>query len=134
MAKVFLDFSTISARIHEMDFPAADVVIGIATGGIVPASLIAFHLRKDLEIIQFNYRDEKNAPRYATPLLLSELSTDYSGKRILLVDDVSVSGKTLEAARKLFSESMVTTCVMKGKADISAFPAIETCVNWPWNV
>jgi hypoxanthine phosphoribosyltransferase len=132
MAKVKLDFSTLSARIHDMDFPEVDVVIGIGTGGIVPASLIAFHLRKDLEIIQFNYRDENNSPRYSTPRLLSDLHRDYSGKRILLVDDVSVSGKTLEEAQGLFSESVVTTCVMKGKADFNAFPEIESCVIWPW--
>ena len=134
MAKVDLDFTTISTWVRQLDFPKVDMVVGIATGGIIPASLIAYHLQKELEIVQFNYRDENNAPRYETPQLLNELKRDLSGKRILLVDDVSVSGKTLEAARKLFSESMVTTCVMKGKADISAFPAIKTCVNWPWNL
>lgn len=132
MAKIDLDFATISARIRELDFPKVDMVVGIANGGIVPASLIAFHLQKELEIVRFNYRDASNTPRYDTPQLLKDWKKNPSGKRILLVDDVSVSGKTLEAARKLFSESMVTTCVMKGKADICAFPAIETCVNWPW--
>lgn len=134
MAKVDLDFTTISVRIRELDFPKVDMVVGIATGGIIPASLIAFRLQKELEIVRFNYRDENNKPQYETPQLLKELKRNFSRKRILLVDDVSVSGKTLEAARKLFSESMVTTFVMKGKADISAFPAIEACVNWPWIV
>lgn len=134
MVKVDLDFETITTRIREIEFPEVDVVVGIATGGIVPASLIAFYLQKELEIVQFNYRDEDNSPRYDTPQLLAELKMDLSGKRILLVDDVSVSGKTLEAARKMFSESTVTTCVMKGKANISAFPEIESCVNWPWKV
>ena len=132
MAKVDLDFTTISTRVQQLDFPMVDMVVGIATGGIIPASLIAFNLQKELEIVQFNYRDENNTPRYENPQLLKELKRDLSGKRILLVDDVSVSGKTLEAARKLLSESIVTTCVIKGKADISAFPAIKTCVNWPW--
>ena len=134
MTKINLDFTAISERIREMSFPEVDLVVGIATGGIVPASLIAFHLQKELEIVQFNYRDEDNTPRYDAPQLLKALKSNLSGKRILLVDDVSVSGKTLEAARELLSESVVTTCVMKGKADISAFPAIETCVNWPWKV
>ena len=134
MPKVDLSLTAISARIQEIVFPEVDIVVGIATGGVVPASLIAFHLVKELKIVQFNYRDENNTPQYETPQMLADLDKNYVGMQILLVDDVSVSGKTLEAARELLSESVVTTCVMKGKADISAFPEIETCVNWPWKV
>jgi hypoxanthine phosphoribosyltransferase len=50
------------------------------------------------------------------------------------VDDVSVSGKTLEKAREVFDQSTVITMVMKGKADICAFPNISQCVYWPWKV
>lgn len=132
MTKISLGFRAISNRIRKLDIPDVDVVVGIATGGIIPASIIAFHIQKELEIIQFNFRDENNVPRYESPRLINEFNRDYSNKKILLVDDVSVSGKTMEAAKKLFSSGFVITCVMKGSADLSAFPEISECIEWPW--
>ncbi len=55
-------------------------------------------------------------------------------KRILLVDDVSVSGQTLQAARELLMDYEVTTFVLKSKADLVAFPEIGECVVWPWKL
>ena len=54
--------------------------------------------------------------------------------RILLVDDVSVSGQTLQAARELLMDYEVTTFVLKSKADLVAFPEIGECVVWPWKL
>lgn len=55
------------------------------------------------------------------------------GSKILLVDDVSVTGKTLEKVKKELYGYEVTTLVFKGKADHVLFPEIRTCVEWPWN-
>jgi uncharacterized protein len=134
MEKVELSFLAISRRIREIEYPEIDLVVGIATGGVVPASLLAFHLQVPLEIIHLNYRDETNKPRFASPKFLKKMDLSVSGKRILLVDDVSVSGKTLEKAREVFDQSTVITMVMKGKADICAFANISQCVYWPWKV
>ena len=133
MEKTTLSFSTVSTRIREIEYPEVDLVIGIAKGGIVPASLVAFHLGLAMEIIQLNYRDEENIPRFDSPEILKNLETSVSGMRILLVDDVCVSGKTLEFARELLDDCVVHTFVMKGNAEISVFPEISNCVNWPWN-
>jgi hypoxanthine phosphoribosyltransferase len=54
------------------------------------------------------------------------------GARILLVDDVSVSGQTLALARSLLKGYEVITFTLKGKADFVLFPEITACVNWPW--
>ncbi|MEM8970289.1 MAG: hypothetical protein AAGE93_27990, partial [Bacteroidota bacterium] len=51
---------------------------------------------------------------------------------ILLVDDVSVTGKTLKTVKAELAEYRVTTFVLKGKADLVVFPDIGTCVDWPW--
>ena len=134
MDKVDLSFTTISSRIREIKFPDIDLVVGIATGGVVPASLVAFYLQCPLEIIQINYRDEENSPRYEFPKILQDFDRLISSKRILLVDDVSVSGKTLEVAKAYLADSTVFTFVLKGQADYTAFPEISKCVNWPWKV
>ena len=128
-----LSFKVISERLKGTVLPEFDLVIGIGTGGIVPASLIAFHLNTELRVVVLNYRDENNAPRYEDPQVIS-LPDDLKlpGRKILLVDDVSVSGKTLQKAREMLGEFDVTTLTMKGKADYVLFPEIKECVLWPW--
>ena len=129
-----LSFVEIAERLKTAPLPETDLVIGIGTGGIVPASLAAFHLKAELRIITLNYRDEKNTPRYEKPVVLNMPSNlELEGKKILLVDDVSVSGKTLNAALGLLKGYQVTTMTMKGKAaDIILFPEVKDCVKWPW--
>ena len=127
-----LSFIEISERLKSMDLPPADLVIGIGSGGIVPASLVAFHLKAELQVLVLNYRDENNNPRYEEPVVLKKPELDLTGKKVLLVDDVSVSGKTMNAALKQLEGFDVKTLAMKGKADYVLFPEIKDCVKWPW--
>jgi uncharacterized protein len=128
-----ISFQEISQRLNQASLPETDLVIGIGTGGIVPAALAAFRLGADFRVMTLNYRDEKNNPRHENPVVLHLPSDlELSGKKILLVDDVSVSGKTLNAARALLKGYTVTTLTMKGTADIVLFPEIRDCVKWPW--
>jgi len=128
-----IPFTEITERLRSMELPETDLVIGIGTGGIVPASLVAFHLGCELHIITLNYRDESNAPRYEKPVIINmpEMPS-LEGKRILLVDDVSVSGKTLNEALLHFQDLNIKTLTMKGKADYVLFPEVKDCVKWPW--
>ena len=128
-----VSFTEISERLRSMALPETDLVIGIGTGGVVPASLVAFHLACELQIITLNYRDENNTPRYENPVIVNMAEIpSLQGKRILLVDDVSVSGKTLNEALLHFQGLQIKTLTMKGKADFVLFPEIKDCVKWPW--
>ncbi len=115
-----------------MQLPETDLVIGIGNGGIVPASLVAFHLKAELQVMILNYRDEQNNPLYETPVVLQKPHGYLQRKRILLVDDVSVSGKTMNTALHQLKGLNVKTVAMKGKADFVLFPEIKECVKWPW--
>ncbi len=129
---VKLSFKQISKRLKEMDLPETDVVIGIGSGGIPPATFIAFHLNAELMVMAMNYRDEQNNPIYKSPVVLKKPEGDLTNKRILLVDDVSVSGKTMNAALEFLKGYNVKTLAMKGIADFVLFPEIKDCVKWPW--
>lgn len=129
-----ISFSEIAKRIKSAQYPEVDWVVGIATGGIVPASLVAFHLGKPLSYIHINYRDQDNTPRYDSPKVISTIDSEIQDQKILLVDDVSVSGKTFESARSQFPGNQVTTFALKGNADIVLFPEVKSCVNWPWKM
>ena len=127
-----LSFREISNRLKNAALPEIDLVIGIGTGGIVPASIVAFHLGAELRVMVLNYRDEKNNPRYEEPKIIEKPSGNLENKNILLVDDVSVSGKTMNAAKAELKGLNVKTLAMKGKADYVLFPEIKECVKWPW--
>lgn len=130
--KTDLRLPDIARALRSAPLPDVDLVLGIARGGIVPASLAAFVLDADLQIVQLNYRDDDNTPRHDAPVQLSPLHVPEDVQRILLVDDVSVSGATLEAARALLNAYDVTTLVLKGRGDIVLFPDIRTCIRLPW--
>lgn len=127
-----LSFKQITQRLQTIDFPEIDVVIGIGSGGVPAATMLAYHLDAELLVMTLNYRDEENNPRYEQPKVLEKSDWDLEGKRILLVDDVSVSGKTMNAALELLPGLNVQTCAMKGKADYVLFKEIKDCVKWPW--
>jgi len=129
-----ISFSEIAKKIKNTQFPEVDWVVGIATGGIVPASLVAFHLGKPLHYIHINYRDQDNNPRYDSPKVISGSNTELVDQKILLVDDVSVSGKTFEIAVNQLPGNQIITFALKGNADIALFPEVKNCVNWPWKL
>jgi|SRR5690554_609018 len=129
-----LSFIEITKRLKMLSLPEVDLVVGIGSGGIVPAGIVAFHLNAELQIMVLNYRDEENNPRYDKPKIIQMPDGDLKDKRILLVDDVSVSGKTMNAALDLLEGLHVTTFAMKGKADYVLFPEVKDCVKWPWKL
>jgi hypoxanthine phosphoribosyltransferase len=132
--KVVLSFDEISRRLKYLDLPQADRVVGIATGGIVPAAMLAHQMDKPLGWLNINFRDDSNHPRHARPRLLDDAPQFAAGERILLVDDVSVSGATLNVAKAVLSDQEVITLVLKGQADLVLFPEVSACAIWPWKL
>jgi uncharacterized protein len=132
--KLSLSLTEIKKRLNDYPVPQADLVIGIGRGGTYPAQMVASKIGANLQLIRVNYRDDDNLPQRESPVLLENLELEVkNGSSILLVDDVSVTGKTLEAVKEKLKDFQVTTLVFKGKADHVLFPEIKTCVEWPWN-
>lgn len=133
--KIPIDFATISERIKNFSFPPTDMVIGIGRGGIVPASLVAHQLGVPLRIAAINYRDDRNNPQREFPEFLVGFELDVpKGFKLLIVDDVSVTGKTMDTIKSRLSDYEVRTFVLKGKGDGVLFPEISSCVVWPWKL
>ena len=76
-----------------------DVIIGIARGGLVTARILSDLLETpELAIIQIEYYVSIAQPRQE-PILKQGLSTPLTGKKTLLVDDISDTGKSLQLAK-----------------------------------
>lgn len=120
-------------RLGEIAFPAVDAVVAIERGGRVPGELISAILDRPLGLVRLAYRDDSNEVQHAEPKLLHRPAIPCpAGGHILLVDDVSASGATLRRAMRELSGFELTTFVLKGTADIVAFPELDACVTWPW--
>ena len=132
--KIPLEFAEISRRLRGLPLPAVDAVVGIGRGGVVPASMVAHQLGVPLHVLRVNYRDDNNKPRSSVPRLLEAFNFDFAGLHVLVVDDVSVTGATLNAARNVLVGASITTLVCKGKADFVLFPEVTSCVIWPWSM
>lgn len=75
-----------------------DVVIGILRGGIIPATLIADMLGvEDLGVIDIKFYQAPGVRR-DKPYLRQPLTLPVYGKNVLIVDDVSDTGLTLQLA------------------------------------
>jgi len=134
VAPVSLSFQDIVSRLAHWPFPERlDGVVGIAQGGVVPAALVAQRLGLDLKVIALNYRDEANEPRFPEPRLLAPVPALGGWRRVLLVDDVYVSGRSWRAARALLPPEIdVLAFVLKGRVDFALIRDIDGCVRWPW--
>ena len=58
---------------------------------------------------------------------------DFFGHhRILIVDDVSITGKTLQLLKENVRADDVYTLVLFGEADHILFPKVKSTVKLPW--
>ena len=73
-----------------------ELVIGIATAGVIPAATVAAMLRADFESMKISRRDGE--ARLGTPRVLSATPVQCRGKRVLIVDEITTSGDTLRLA------------------------------------
>jgi gluconokinase len=136
--KVELDFLRIAERLRSADLPPreeVDAVVAIARGGTVPGALVAYRLERPLRLLRLSFRDDANTPQRDAPEPLGTVP-DVRGLRVVLVDDVSVSGATLRRARELLGAARTTTVAFKGApgaADLVLFEDVPSCVRWPWH-
>lgn len=126
-----ISFKKIIEKIKKISFEKFDAVVAIGKGGIIPASLAADKLKVDMFVLWLNFRDEYNRPKYKSPRLTKKFNIKLKNKKILLVDDVNRTGKTLEKAKKILKGNKIKTFVINGDADYSIINSKE-CVRFPW--
>ncbi|MBU0468099.1 MAG: phosphoribosyltransferase domain-containing protein [Candidatus Omnitrophica bacterium] len=129
-----LSFTEVFNSLTNLNIVDVDHIVAIGQGGLIPASIVAYNLNLSLSSIHINYRDSKNSPIFEEPKLLMPFNISNKFRKILLVDDAVVSGKTILAAKYLLKDFDVKTMALIGNADYVVFPDIKSCVKWPWKV
>jgi hypoxanthine phosphoribosyltransferase len=116
-----------------------DMVVGIATAGVIPAAVIA-------DILQVDFYSMKISRRAAgqelqrEPMLLSTAPVQAAGKRVLLVDEIVTSGDTMRLALATMREVMpaeirTAACFTRTtgyQPDFHALPTDDLIV-FPWD-
>jgi len=81
-----------------------DTIIAISRGGLVPSRLLSDSLNVPvLYTIRISFYSSVGV-RMEKPEVTQPLSVNIKGKKILIVDDISDSGKSLELAEKYSKE------------------------------
>ncbi len=132
-----LNFHSIFYSLKEIKIPFEfDIIVGIARGGIIPSSILSFIHEKELFLMWLNLYGEGMPPEriHEKPKLVQPFVHDVSEKRILLVDDLSKTGETLEFARKILESKgtiEIKSLVLVGKGDY-CLQEFKGCVKFPW--
>ena len=115
-----------------------DIVIGIATAGVVPGAVIAAILDVEFHSILVSRRYRAEHVR-ATPAVFGQVPSEVRGHRVLLVDETCDSGATMRMALSAVvnaGASEVRTAVAFMTGDyVPDFHAIATqsTVILPWD-
>jgi xanthine phosphoribosyltransferase len=118
-------YERFDTAMEKMAAEGFDAIVAIAQGGVVPAALIQQEWGLPL------YRDSENKPRFEDARLLDGAPSPVRGKTVLLVDDVSRTGRTLAKARAWLDGNTVRTFLINGRADYSLWDNDE-CLRMPW--
>ena len=108
-----------------------DLLVAIANGGIIPAGILNQRFDIEFRIIQINYRDFFQQPRFDSPQLINPIDFEFRNKKILLVDDRIKTGSTIAFAKELLKEAaLIKTFAVNGNADYALYN--ENCFRMPW--
>ena len=127
--------SKLARAIRAADFHP-DIVVAIARGGYIPARLLCDQLNlynlTSLRITHYTGAEKSSQARIVSPL-----GVDIKNKNVLLVDDVSDSGDTLQLALQHINELApreLRTAVLHHKQCASVVPDFfaQRVIRWRW--
>ena len=119
-----------------------DIIIGLSRGGLVPARLFADLLHvKEVYTINVDHWG-LTATMDGSAKLTQKLNVDISGKKVLVVDDITDTGQSIDLAKKHVEElkpgEVKTAALMNLKTSkfVPDYYGIEREWAWyifPWN-
>ncbi|QGA53490.1 phosphoribosyltransferase [Sulfolobus sp. E5-1-F] len=128
----------LAEKIKDNDYNV-DVIVAIARGGLVPARLVAdvlgvfdiLSIKIEHWIVTASHTPEAKV-KYP-------FKVDLSGKNVIIVDDITDTGDSIELARKYVTENFspkevktATLQYIKPAAKIMPDYYAEEIVNWAW--
>jgi hypoxanthine phosphoribosyltransferase len=119
-----------------------DLIVAIARGGVVPARILSDLLETpNLSFMQIEFYTSINQT-LQEPILKQTLTTNVTGKKILLIDDISDTGKSLQLAKNHLQQKgaiEIRTATLYGKPQSVTTPDFyeKQTTDWvvfPWDI
>jgi hypoxanthine phosphoribosyltransferase len=144
--KEYLSWDQIQAMVADLatqGHGSYDALLAVTRGGLVPAGLLAYHLQLRNILVAAVQFYSGVARRAQQPTFLQFPSASLlEGRRILIIDDIWDSGKTIMAVKERVAAAGGTpvTAVLHYKPEASLFPDrpdyfVQTTLAWivyPW--
>lgn len=130
----------LSVQIYEDGVP--DIIIGIPRGGMIFATLLAELLSRDLFCVYVSRRINGTEVQENPYLKCSIPQECILGKKVLLVDEIVVTGKTMKEASKHLKELgaiQVKSCTIVNRScgkyvcDYTYTISTNDCNVFPWD-
>lgn len=116
-----------------------EIVIGIARAGVIPAAVVSSILECDFFVLKISRREGDEVVR-ERPAIFSEVPAAVTGKRVLIVDEITTSGDTLRLAlaavrdaRPAEVRTATTFARTSGYQPNYAALTMEAYVIFPWD-
>lgn len=116
-----------------------EIVVGIAKGGVIPAIFLSSALRLDFLPIKLSSRHNEKVV-LSTPQWFVYPTEHVKNKRVLLVDDIAIAGRTLSMAmnelKQCGAQEVRTATLAIHRGSIRPdFVVLETdaLIVWPWD-
>jgi len=74
-----------------------EVVIGLTKAGVIPAAVVSSILGADFHVLRISRKEGDDTVR-DRPAIFSDVPAAVTGKRVLIVDEITTSGDTLRLA------------------------------------
>ena len=121
-----------------------DVLLAITRGGLIPAGVLAYHLRlRNILVAAVEFYTEDGVRGPAPSFLQFPADPLLRDRRVLIVDEVWDSGRTIQAVRERVARAggRPTTAVLHwkpGRSEVDARPdhhVVETdaWIVYPWS-
>jgi hypoxanthine phosphoribosyltransferase len=135
------EVATLSQMLAErLDGEHPELVVGIARAGVFPAFVIASALRRELLVVRISRRVDDQV-RFEHPVWQVPVPATVAGKAVVVVDEITDTGETLECVRRSVVEQgalRVVTAALTAHSWAVPQPDIVSLVTdefvvFPWD-
>jgi uncharacterized protein len=135
------EFATLVTQLAEaLEQAGVEVIVGIARAGLLPATVVACNLRRELYPVRITRRVNDEV-QYPSPVWKVPVSPEVAGKVVAVVDEIADTGETLalvqNSVQACGASRVITACLVR-HSWANPVPTISLLVTdelviFPWD-
>jgi hypoxanthine phosphoribosyltransferase len=111
------EFATLAAQLAEaLERAGVEMIVGIARAGLIPATVVACNLRRELYPVRITRRINDEV-RFSSPIWRVPVAAEVAGKVVAVVDEIADTGETLalvgHSVQEAGASRIITACLVR---------------------